>query len=408
MSIQGRLFVYQVLFLPYILCSAWCSLNSIDTDFLPQSFQGIFLLTVLALLYFYGRFILPAFDQQHYSVMQAVKVLSPLLIVLLVIEPLLSKDVYGYAALSWNYFQHGINPYVAPPGAIEANPWYSLIKDIYWSNNITPYGPAFILTLALPSLLSSFKAALFVIIFKTGLMAALMCGLLYLEKRSGSARSDIVPMLLCNPVVLISGLGEAHNDLLVMALLCGFIGAWMVRHTKSASVLMVVAVLSKLTVAPLLVVGGFRPEGFSIRLTLMLAALCGVLTVIFFVPFNLEFQGALEGIARQRELGCFSTCSPFIAAMNWLAPFSSREVGAALFCIIFVGSFWHLGVRMKHVWLCGFVIMLSVLLILLNWLTPWYFLLLLPLVPFLELQDYARRVALMVVSAYSFFLYFVF
>lgn len=408
MSIPVRLFVYQILFLPYVLCSAWCSLNGIDTDFLPKHFQGIFLITVLALLYFYGRFILPAFSRHRYSVMQAVKVLSPLLLVLLLIEPLLSKDVYGYAALAWNYFQHGLNPYVVPPGALETNPWHSLIKDIYWSRNITPYGPAFILALALPFSLSSLKATLFVIIFKAGLMASLICGLLYLERRSGAARTDIVPMLLCNPVVLISGLGEAHNDLLIMALLCCFIGAWTIRSSILASLAIAVAVLSKLTVAPLLIVGGFRPEGFSIRSASILAVLCGFLTLLLFWPFGFEFQGALDGIARQRELGCFSTCSPFIAAMNWLAPFSSREVGLAVFCILFIGSSWHFGVKMKQVWLCGFVIMLSVFLILLSWLTPWYFLLLLPLLPFLELQERARRIILMAVSTYSFFLYFVF
>jgi hypothetical protein len=408
MSIPVRLLVYQVLFLPYILCSVWCSLNKINTDYLSQSLQGVFFFTILGILYFYGRFVLTAFSQHHYTVVQVTKMLSPLLVALLLIEPLLSKDVYGYAALAWNYFQYGLNPYVVAPGGLESNPWYSTIKSIYWSKNITPYGPAFILTLAPPSLLSSIKAILFVVIFKVGLLVSLLCGLLYLEKRAGSARSTIVPMLLCNPVVLISGLGEAHNDLLVMALLCFFIGAWKGGNWTFSSLAIAAAALSKLTVAPLLVLGGFRQGRFSIRRASQAALLFGSLTLLLFLPFEFEFQGALNGLLKQGELGCFSTCSPLIAVLNWLAPSFSREVRVPVFSAIFISSFLYFGIRKEHVWLFGFSTMLGVLLVLLSWLTPWYFLLLLPLLPFLELQNYTRHGILLIISAYSFFLYFVF
>src|ERR1700677_4015245 len=67
--------------------------------------------------------------------------LALLILPLLIVAPLFSRDVYSYAAQG-EMMSHHINPYHYGPGVLGAAPSVSLV-DPLWLNTPAPYGPLF-------------------------------------------------------------------------------------------------------------------------------------------------------------------------------------------------------------------------------------------------------------------------
>jgi hypothetical protein len=137
-------------------------------------------------------------------------------VVVLLGPPLPLTDVFNYLHYGRLPATYGLNPYVALPLAAPADPVYRFTN---WHHLPSPYGPLFtLLTEGLAPL--SLPAAYWV--WKAVLLAASL-GTLGLVARTapclGRSPQAAVALVGLNPLVVVYGLGGAHNDALMV--LCG-------------------------------------------------------------------------------------------------------------------------------------------------------------------------------------------
>jgi hypothetical protein len=132
---------------------------------------------------------------------------------LLLGPPLSLTDVFNYLHYGRMPASYGVNPYAALPLTVRQDPAYHFSN---WHHLPSPYGPLFtLLTEGLAAL--SLPAAYWV--FK-GLMLAAALGTLVLvaftARRLGRSPQAAVALVGLNPLVLVYGIGGAHNEPLVL------------------------------------------------------------------------------------------------------------------------------------------------------------------------------------------------
>jgi hypothetical protein len=137
-------------------------------------------------------------------------------VVLLLGPPLSLTDVFNYLHYGRMPATYGVNPYTALPLTVRQDPAYHFSN---WHHLPSPYGP--LLTL-LTEGLAPFSLPAAYWIWK-GLMLAAALGTLafvaFAARRLGRSPQAAVVLVGLNPLVLVYGVGGAHNEPLV--LLCG-------------------------------------------------------------------------------------------------------------------------------------------------------------------------------------------
>jgi hypothetical protein len=146
--------------------------------------------------------------------------------------PMLSRDVYSYAAYGRIYAVHHANPYVRLPSDFPADPFVRVASPA-WIDTRAVYGPGFVLASAGVARAASRSPGLSILIFKllAGVGAALATGLVAVAARSAppmgvqpgeGARGDAAAAAVgLNPVIVIHTVGGGHNDALIAACLAG-------------------------------------------------------------------------------------------------------------------------------------------------------------------------------------------
>jgi hypothetical protein len=130
--------------------------------------------------------------------------------------PLLSTDVFSYVDYARMGTLHGLNPYAHSPVAAPHDAVFPLVARV-WRHTPTAYGPLFT---ALSSAVAPLGVAASVWTMKalaaasSLLVAWLVAGIARDHGRS-PVRAGLVAGL--NPVMLVYGVGGAHNDLLMLA-----------------------------------------------------------------------------------------------------------------------------------------------------------------------------------------------
>jgi hypothetical protein len=281
--------------------------------------------------------------------------------------PLLSADVFGYVA--WGQLgAHGVNPYEHASIAVghaEVRPF------LLWNHGSTPYGPLFTATtyllapLSVAGALWSLKAL--------AALCAIACVLLLWRaaQRLGHPPGAAAVALGLTPLVLVYGVGGAHNDLLVEAvLLSGALAvlAGRVRTGGAAFVTAAAVKASALVALPFLVAGS--PQ---LRRPLTAALATGAaLTVCAFALFGtpvLNLAGAIG--AQQHDVAIHS----FPAELTRLAGGTGLPQWAHLLAdAILLAAVVVLLVRTRRGadWLTSAGWAFVALLVTTAWLLPWY------------------------------------
>jgi alpha-1,6-mannosyltransferase len=164
---------------------------------------------------------------------------------------LLSTDVFSYIAYARMGVEHGINPYLHGPIAIVNDPVYHYVGQD-WRHVATAYGPLYTL-LSYPLAPLGLVGAIWGMKVYALLASA---GTLVLVWRCALVRRvDPVAALLAvgaNPLYIIYGLGGAHNDLIMLALMMAAVSLTFAGRDASAAAAVVAGTLVKATVAVLL------------------------------------------------------------------------------------------------------------------------------------------------------------
>jgi hypothetical protein len=169
----------------------------------------------------------------------------------LLAPPLLSTDVFSYQFYGRMGNLYGANPYLAGPHALALDPLFPYI-GAKWVNTPTVYGPLFT---ALSYVLAPLSIAASALVYKA-IAAGASLGTIAIVWNAARLRGidpvKAVALVGLNPLVVVYGVGGAHNDLLMMLLLMA--GVYMVlnQRERAGSAVMVAAAAIKLTAGVML------------------------------------------------------------------------------------------------------------------------------------------------------------
>jgi hypothetical protein len=172
---------------------------------------------------------------------------------------LLSHDVWSYVDYARLGVRHGLDPYVAQPDAVPADPAFA---HVTWTEQSSVYGPLFTLA-TYPLAWLPVDAAVAVL---KAVAALSVLGLAAVVARIGAWRGvdprRAAAFVALNPLVLVHVVGGAHNDGLTMLLAMLAVLAILARREAAGGAALVAAVAIKLSaafVAPFAVVATARP-----------------------------------------------------------------------------------------------------------------------------------------------------
>ena len=139
---------------------------------------------------------------------------------LLFAPPLFSRDVYSYAGQG-EMVSHHIDPYVYGTGVLGSTP-FSTMPDSLWTNTPSPYGPTFLSIDGVLATASGHRILPDILLLRLLEIAGLVLivtGTSSLARRRGRDPAHAVLLGAGCPLVLITMIGGAHNEALMLGLL---------------------------------------------------------------------------------------------------------------------------------------------------------------------------------------------
>jgi alpha-1,6-mannosyltransferase len=165
---------------------------------------------------------------------------------------LISTDVFSYLAYARMGVVHGIDPYTHGPVAIAGHDAVFRYVGHNWLRVATAYGPIYTL-LSYPLGLLGVVGGLWGMKLYALLASAATLALTWrVARRRGHDRIFALLAVGANPLYVIYGLGGAHNDLIMLALMMGAVAFTLSDRDAAAGATVVAGALVKATVAVLL------------------------------------------------------------------------------------------------------------------------------------------------------------
>ena len=147
-------------------------------------------------------------------------ILALWLVPMIIVPPILSQDVFSYAAQG-EMMSHHINPYLYGPYTLGAGPYVSPVNHL-WANTPAPYGPLFLMVdgfLASVSLHNALGTVILLRVFAVLGVVLIAWAVPQLARLYGKDPGPIYVMAVLNPLVLLTLVGSAHNDAIMVGLL---------------------------------------------------------------------------------------------------------------------------------------------------------------------------------------------
>jgi alpha-1,6-mannosyltransferase len=193
---------------------------------------------------------------------------------------LISTDVFSYLAYARMGIVHGINPYTHGPVAIVGDPVFHYVGH-NWLRVDTAYGPIYTL-LSYPLGLLGLVGGLWGMkVYALLASAATLTLTWHVARRRGHDRVFALLAVGANPLYVIYGLGGAHNDLIMLALMMAAVAFTLSDRDAAAGAAVVVGALVKATVAvllPFMILARRRSTAiYGALAALLLCALAGYL-----------------------------------------------------------------------------------------------------------------------------------
>lgn len=163
---------------------------------------------------------------------------------LVLAPPLLSLDVFSYAALG-RMADFGLNPYGTGPSVLGQTP-FLLAVDPLWRHTPSPYGPVMLQVLHAVAELSGSRLVLAVALLRVIAALAVIAAIILAVRAAGPAsRSSVLVLAALNPLVLLHLVSGAHLDAMVGALAVAVVCVTVRGHRQAGLALAVIAGLIK-------------------------------------------------------------------------------------------------------------------------------------------------------------------
>lgn len=290
--------------------------------------------------------------------------------------PLFSADVFGYVDYARLWVVHGLEPYVHGAADAAQDPAVPFVR---WRDIPTPYGPVFMLA-STPLAWLSVPAALWACKALAATLSLACCGLVWrIAQRCQRDPLAAVLFVGLNPLLLAYGVGGAHNDFLLVALVLGAVLLALEERAATAGALGVLAVGVKAPAAVLLPFLLFAVRTPRRALAGALAAGAALL-VLAVVAFGDEALGFVSQIREQQQFVATESVPGRVARLLGFdaLPAGLRLLFALAFAVAFAGLLWATW-RGRIDWLTAAGWATLALLLSTAWLVPWYVVWVLPL-----------------------------
>ena len=203
--------------------------------------------------------------------------------------PVTATDLFQYVLRARVRVVHGANPMTVPPDAFPDDPLLPFAGE--WADTLSPYGPAWELLAEGIAWLGPRDAVGGALAYKgLALLAYAACLALVGWGTGGDARAML--FVAWNPLVLLEGVGNGHNDLLMLAWALLALVVWeRTGRWVPAVAALTLAVLTKVSaalLAPLLLVAMLRDRpAWRQRIGLLLGAgsLAVTIVLLAYLPF---------------------------------------------------------------------------------------------------------------------------
>jgi hypothetical protein len=203
--------------------------------------------------------------------------------------PITATDLFQYVLRARVRVVHGANPMVVTPDHFPDDPLLPFAGE--WADDLSPYGPAWELLAEGIARVGPREAVSGALAYKgVALLAYLACVALLAWGTRGDGQALL--LFAWNPLVLLQGLGNGHNDLLMLVWVLLALLLWERKRLWAPAVAaLTLAVLTKASsalLAPLLMVAILRSQrGWSRRLGVLIGAgaLALGLVLLAYLPF---------------------------------------------------------------------------------------------------------------------------
>lgn len=240
----------------------------------------------LAIALMFGGYVTVLACGRELRARHVLPVLAALALLFTLTTPILSSDVFGYVGYARLGVLHHLNPYTH---GVLAAPRDPILPLVYWQHPSSPYGPLF----TAGSYALGARSLPFAVWSLKVLAGASCLGAAVLTARARGARAAV--LLGANPLLLVYGVGGAHNDLLVLVLITAALSLLYAGRGRTAGSVLAAAVAVKVTagVALLFLLGRRDVRRGAIAVGLPIA----VATLLLFGPHVLD---TIAGIGTQR------------------------------------------------------------------------------------------------------------
>jgi alpha-1,6-mannosyltransferase len=212
--------------------------------------------------------------------------------------PVNAIDLFIYAVRSRLFTAHGADPIAVSPNAFPADPLLHF-ASAEWADDVSPYGPLWTWIAAPVTWLSGDRIAVALIAFKVLSAVSVLAGawLIYrivaVDRPERAATGAL--LYLWNPLVLWEGVGNGHNDVVLVVPMLLALLVWKRRRERWVIPLLVVAALIKyvtVLLLPIVSVAVWRRAGSSVQRANVIAS-----------SLALSLGAALIGLAPFYDLG---------------------------------------------------------------------------------------------------------
>ncbi len=214
----------------------------------------VFLIALLAFTVAYGVLLWLARARAHSDrtpARWAIGLVAVLNLIVLVGPVLISTDVFSYIAYARMGIVHGVDPYTHGPTAIVGDPVFRYVGHD-WLKVATAYGPVYTLITYPLGLLGVVGAVWGMKVYALIASAITLALTWRVARRRGHDSVFALLAVGANPLYVIYGLGGAHNDLIMLALMMGAVALTLSDRDGAAGAVVVAGALVKATVAVLL------------------------------------------------------------------------------------------------------------------------------------------------------------
>jgi Glycosyltransferase family 87 len=296
-------------------------------------------------------------------------------VILLLGPPMWLTDAFNYLGFARLGAVHGLNPYGATPAAV---PHDAVFQYVTWPHLTSPYGPLFT---AGSYVLAPLGAEAGLWALKVMVVAASLGCLFLVWKLAEALERPAVPALVLvglNPLVLVYGVGGAHNDpFMLLLVLAGML--WAVRGRAALSGAAIVGAAAVKVTGGLVLPFMWAASRDRRRLVLGAAAAALGVVVLAAILFGSDLGAALTPFSDQGNATSLRSfpgqISQAFLGQRDVSP-TVEAVAEVAFALVLVGLVlrtWRGGD-----WIVNAGWATLALLLALPWVMPWYIAWLLP------------------------------